>query len=461
MDAWMPKSVQAGQVLCQWPKLRTSSCKTDWCKFVNPILHQDEFDSQYYVKYEIIHDCHTNLWSDFFGTTLDLHFQNEPKLKQLVQSYKTIGQLGNSLTPKKLETLMNSLPDKDFTFIAKAKIQVTHHPKELFYPEGPLVIYEPRPNKYTKHLLSSSGTVILTRDYYEWLKGSFGTVLLQELEWVLFYKTEPIFNKIYEDLIQRRSESQDPVLTSFLKRMINLSCGFYGAHKSQHNKATYRLVDGPPKNHQFFRHHLNIEYTADVGKNGYFLLETQMWPKTSAHRKVSSSAIPMFLCIIEYGKLRLVQVLNFLQRHIAPAQFRLLYSNIDNLVFALGNANTLLEAVYPSCVNSFQAEKHQFLVQEGQKTPGKAELEWIRQSESGWKFISVRTQHYCLIVSDKDNSDIHKTSGWTHLSSHEAYALAKEMLAGHSVKLIQTRRVNKKCNMDTHSVEFTYGTNTL
>jgi hypothetical protein len=56
----------------------------------------------------------------------------------------------------------------------------------------------------------------------------------------------------------------------------------------------------------------------------------------------------------------------------------------------------------------------------------------------------------------QDQEDLHKTSGWTHLSSPEAYALAKEMLAGRQVKLIQTRRVNKKCNMDTREVEFTY-----
>jgi len=174
---------------------------------------------------------------------------------------------------------------------------------------------------------------------------------------------------------------------------------------------------------------------------------------------LTSITLRMLAKQVEYGKLRLIQVLNFFQRHIPPSKFRLLYSNIDNLVFALGNANTLIEAVHPLCIDSFHKEKSQFLVQDGIKTPGKIELEWIRNESCGWKFISLRTQHYCLVVSDKDSSDIHKTSGWTHLSSREAYALAKEMLVGHSVKLIQTRRVNKKCNMDTHQVEFTYATN--
>jgi hypothetical protein len=158
-----------------------------------------------------------------------------------------------------------------------------------------------------------------------------------------------------------------------------------------------------------------------------------------------------------------VQVLNFLQRHIHPLQFRLLYSNIDNLVFALGNANTLTEAIHPSRNDSFYDKKKQYLAEEGVKTPGKAELEWIRNGNCGRKFISLRTQHYCLVVSESHEGDgnLHKTSGWTHLSSPEAYTLAKRMLTGHQVKLIQTRRINKKCTMDTHQVEFTYNAESL
>ena len=86
-----------------------------------------------------------------------------------------------------------------------------------------------------------------------------------------------------------------------------------------------------------------------------------------------------------------------------------------------------------------------------------AALEWIRDKSSGWKFISIRTQHYCLVVSHpQGQANLHKTSGWNKLSSLEAYNLAKEMLSGNSVKLLQTRRTNKKSNMDTHQVEFVY-----
>lgn len=407
------------------------------------------------VCYEIVYNCHS---TGFSSGSLDYYFHNTPELAQMLLGYHVVDGLGNTLTPKKLELLMNSFPGKNFTFIAKATLSVFSHPEELFHPQDSLVVYQPRQDQYTRQFLSNSGSVILTRDYYEWLKDSFDSVQLQELEWVLFYKTEPLFNHLYDGLIQLRSSTQDIVLASFLKRMINLSCGLFGAHTRENSKTTYRLVDGPPRNYQFFRHHFDLEYTGNVGKLSFMLLETKALSKGTLYQKVSSSAIPMFVCIIEYGKLRLMQVLNFLQRHISPSQFRLLYSNIDNLVFSLGNADTLIEAIHPRRLNSFHAEKNQFLVEEnGTKSPGKAELEWIRNGSCGWKFISLRTQHYCLVVSNDDQGHLHKTAGWNHLSSLEAYALAKQLWAGHQIKLNQTRRVNKKCNMNTHQVEFTYG----
>jgi hypothetical protein len=411
---------------------------------------------QFRVKYKVIQDCHSD---EYIPASLEYQFYNTPNLAKTIQGYHVMDSLGNTMTIKKLEHLLSDFPGPDYTFIAKCSLQVHQHPDELFHAQGPLIVYQTRPDKHTKQSLAYAGTVILTRDYYEWLKESFHSVVLQDLEWILLYKTEPLFNEIYDALIQLRSSTQDSVAACFIKRMINLSCGFYGTHTAQTNKTTYRLVDGPPKNLQFFRHHFNVEHVANVGQSGFILLETQAWPKVSPHRKVSSSAVPMFLCIIEFGKLRLMQILNFLQRNIHPSQFRTLYSNIDNIVFALGNANTLVEAVHPLRINHFHAEKNQFLGENGEKAPGKAELEWIRNDSCGWRFVSLRTQHYCLIVTQPhaDKSSLHKTSGWTHLSSQEAYALAMEMLAGRQVKLIQTRRVNKKCNMDTHQVEFVYG----
>jgi hypothetical protein len=342
------------------------------------------------------------------------------------------------------------------TFIAKATIHVNNTTFKA--QEGPLVVYKEREKKYNQQTLAYSGTVILTRNYYEWLQTTFDQVSLKQVDWVLFYKTEPIINQIYQKLTTLRSNTTDPVLVAFIKRLINLSCGFFGAHTSQQNKSVYRLADGLPTNNAFFGHCLDLDYTRNLDQQSYVLLETKMWPKVLSYRKPSTSAIPMFLTIVEYGKLRLVQILHFIQQHVDLFKFRLLYSNIDNLVFALADANTLEEAIPAQHASSFQAKKDQFLVsQSSQKTPGLATLEWIRDGSCGWKFVSYRTQHYCLVTSyPEGQGNLHKTSGWNNISSHEAYNLAKAMLSGESVKLLQTRRINKKTNMDTHQVEFVY-----
>ena len=91
------------------------------------------------------------------------------------------------------------------------------------------------------------------------------------------------------------------------------------------------------------------------------------------------------------------------------------------------------------------------------KTPGMAALEWIRDGTTGWKFVSIRTQHYCLVVSNSTyGGNLHKTSGWANVSSQKAYDMALNMLKGKAVAVNQTRRVNKKFSMDTREVTFHY-----
>ena len=410
------------------------------------------------IQYTIIYDCHTD---GFSPKALDYFFSTVPELSQLVQGYQVTDVFGTMLGTKTFDSVIANHSNASYTFIAKATVRIQSSASN--HTDGPLVVYESRPNKYTKQSLAYAGTVVLTRDYYEWLQESFHSVSLDNLEWVLFYKTEPVFNQIYNELTRLRSSSSDPVLVCFLKRMINLSCGFYGAHTSQQDKATYRLVDGLPRDYAFFRHNLNLDYSTVIGQRSYILLETKTIPKVVSYRKPSNSAIPMFVTIVEYGKLRLVQILHFLQHHVNPLRFRLLYSNIDNILFALGDANTLEEALEPHRQDSFTTHKDKFMtcLQNGvvSKNPGMAALEWIRDGASGWKFVSIRTQHYCLLVSNPTNGgNLHKTSGWANVSSQKAYNLALQMLKGNAVSLNQTRRVNKKFSMDTRNVTFHYNT---
>lgn len=405
------------------------------------------------IKYTIIQDCCT---PGYNSTALEATFKAVPELAQLVKGYHITDELNHGCPISQLISRITLPSSSDFTFIAQANISI--HDEHV---SRPLIVYEPRQEKCTRQYLANEGTVLLTRDYLQWLLAVFGkSCTVHSIDWILFYATEPIWNHLFQKLTQWRSTTKDPVLVSFLKRIINLTCGFFGARTTQRDKTSYRLVNTLPKAYAFFRQVPDTAYTMDVGNNSYFLLETKPWPKHYIYRKASKSALPMFLTVVEYGKLRLVQILHFIHRHTCPGHFRLLYSNIDNIIYSLAHADTLEDAICINARDSFNATKHLYLTSaepDQIKLPGMAELKWIRKGNVDWKFITVRTQHYCLIVSETDDQDnVHKTSGWSNLSSLEAYQTAKQILNGNAVTIVQTRRIQKKSNMLTHPVQLTF-----
>jgi hypothetical protein len=172
----------------------------------------------------------------------------------------------------------------------------------------------------------------------------------------------------------------------------------------------------------------------------------------------------MFLTVVEYGKLRLVQLIHYIQRYVVPRHFKVLYSNIDNIIIVLANADTLEQAIIASKQNEFDKTKHLYFTSsinctqqfKHVKSPGMAELKWIRTGQDNWKFITIRTQHYCLVADNDESHNVHKTSGWSNISSKEAFLAAQRILNGHMVDLMQTRRINKRSNMNTHQVQFLY-----
>ena len=419
------------------------------------------------IIYTIIQDCHT---SGYSPGALEVSFQNEPVLSKLIKGYTITDQCGFAPTLDGLKKSMHSFANNNsYTFIAFASVNILN--SNASCNEGPLIVYEPREDKYTRQCLAFSGCVVLTRDYYNWLIKTFGSRFqIISIEWILFYSVEPTLNLIYSRLTRLRSTTDSPVLVSFLKRMINLSCGFYGVRSLEQDKTHYRLVNSLPQNYAFYRHYPDMSYTMDLGQSSYFVLATKTWPKMFKTRKASQSALPMFLTVVEYGKLRLVEILHFIQAHVKPMHFRLLYSNIDNIIFGLANANTLEDAIQPSQWLHFCQNKDEYFApvpttnittlstDVAIKPPGMAEFKWIRNGHCQWKFVSMRTQHYCVVVSQTDTVDghLHKTSGWTGLSSLEAYQAASNILQGQKTVITQTRRINKKSNMESQTLEFIF-----
>ena len=299
--------------------------------------------------------------------------------------------------------------------------------------------------------LAWNGTVVLTRDYYLWLLRTFGPdrFRIHHVDFVLFYKTEPVLNGVYSRLVDLRATTSDPVLKTFIKRLQNLSAGYFGTRSSQLNtRTTYRLVNGLPKNYAFYRHWADTRFSVDLRESSFFLLETKPWPRLNKRRAPSKNAVPLFLAIVEYGKLRLLEILHFLREHLVPGSFRLAYSNVDNLILALSTP-TLEEAVAEDRRASFSENYGSFFSAPSQKIPGRAELKWTVSGEDPWNFITLRTQHYVL---GSPCQSTHRVSGLSQLSSQEAYDFAERQLRGIRVEVIQRRRLCKMGGVATRNV---------
>ncbi len=165
--------------------------------------------------------------------------------------------------------------------------------------------------------------------------------------------------------------------------------------------------------------------------------------------------LAMFVTVVETGKLRLVQIIQFIARHLSPQNWTLAYSNIDNLIIAIHGGASLDEAVLATAaddwaVENYLAEKLLYLVHHpgGQAQPGLAKLEWLCNIPR-WQFITPMIQNYAL-VTDHEEKDVHKSSGWSSLSNRQAFDNAYKMMFGNSPVVIpQVRRVHKLASMAT------------
>lgn len=420
------------------------------------------------IQYHVIRDCCT---PQYDCKSLKAAFKSEPRLKQLVKGYNISDSLGHECSMTKMLSKITCPSNTDYTFIMLANVSILNEQNTC----GPLIIYEPRKETYTRQCLAYRGCVVLTRDYLQWLLTRYGNALVfDSIEWILFYSKEDLWNLIFHTLVEWRSNTNNVILVAFIKRMINLTSGFFGARTLQQDKTTYKIVHQLPQNYAFYRHFPDMTYTMDVGNDSFFLLETKPWPKVYSYRQASKSALPMFLTIVEYGKLRMVQILDFIQQHTIPGCFRLLYCNIDNIIYALANADQLEDIVKTETRTMFNTIRHLYLAtprcnstttttdsttNTSVAPPGRADLKWSRKGNVDWTFISIRTQHYCLVVDNAANDEgenVHKTSGWSQLSSREAFDAAIQILKGNSVTVVQHRRLNKKSNLLTHQIALKY-----
>jgi len=484
------------------------------------------------VEYFVVSDCHTKGYSSW---SLNKAFQKDPVLRALILPYETVshglekrkrrrkeegeeaiecGDCSDLTLSSWLNFMKREESNKSFTcfawlkgFCSSVSEVATLNPAA----DGCLIIHPPslRRRRRQRNLdprrhdglnrngcsLSTSATteaVLLTRDYYQYLT-SHHAFVVTDLDAVLFFKTEPIFNQIYQELIERRQLSSDPNKRNWTKRLVNLSCGFFGFQSETNGTAggrcNYSIRHRIPRYFNISSHSVDLQHGLPCLEDDQYYVMSFVGCRSrlrvpSSVSFPANNALALFVTVVEMGKLRLVQALQFISRHVPPQNWSLLYSNVDNLIISLRGAKSLDEAVAAAVAASaaadvagrgidrsgdggggggddddndgyarFLAEKQSFLAaddNDGQEVqPGQLKLEWLCNSSS-WEFITAGVQQYVL----RDSSDRRpmfrqKTAGLSNLSNQKAFNYAFSLMFGKEPKVIvsQERRINKLQSM--------------
>ena len=364
------------------------------------------------------------------------YFHNEPKLAPLVTGYINAYQID-------IQDVLHC--NDDLTYIADV------HGYALSNPDLKPLFIQNEENQWNRHSKTTS-SILLTKDYIDYLRKEYN-FQITSIKSVLFYKKCNILNQIYQQLVSQR---QDPNITpgkkQLLKNIVNYSAGFFGFNQNKPSTVTNKIVSDLSNTYNI----LNQEATfiGSVENTNYYLKSTTKLMDPSKKRKSTMSPLPLYVAIVEYGKMRMSQMLCLLDHYIDPENYRHLYSNIDNIIIALAHP-TLAESIKPELKQEFDNLKQKFFIP---NEPGHFKEDFCFTQDQKWKFVSPRMQIYALLTNDMTNS-VHKNSALNHLSSKESYDYSIKLLNEEQLHVKQIRRTNKMLNMDTHEQNFIFNNN--
>ena len=395
-------------------------------------------------RYLVVSECHTPGYS---SRELDRTFAEGQPLHFLVAPYER-------LPPKRLQVSdLDHLPE-DLTYLVFCQGNVEKEEKESSEPslatvQPPLMVWKDSgetggPQRQVFSLRTEGQSLMLSRHHYEYLCRKRG-FRATSVEAVLFYRTDPVMPRVFAELTTDRYNAvHSPSQVNLIKCLINYACGYFGynAEKkkgSQHCQPKW-LVNRFTKNivHLSYRY----KWVGDFDGKGFYArvkLTRAVQSSTVASRaaKPCNAALPIFVTIIDLGKLRLGECLSFIHRVTRPGAVKLLYAHVDNLILALGEGQ-LEDAVCPSQRVHYDTHRRTYfqLADQPQALPGQLKLEFELASAT-WKFASPFSCYYALIDASPESSERSKTLSLNCLSHNNAYSCAVKLLGKTSVTVDQ------------------------
>ena len=380
------------------------------------------------ASYHVITDCHDQSYDP---KILRQQFYSISVLANLVKGYPF------SKTLTKDDVLFSS---NDLTYIIVLEGFV---PKELNHP----LLVKNKDNKGWKRTCSTqSNAMMMTKDYLTWLVKHFN-FQVDTIQCVFFYKKCMVLNSIFKELTcLRMSPTISSSVKTLLKNVINFSAGYFGLNEKKQAKKTSKLMCNVGSYFKLKKH--VAQHVGNFENHNYFIVTTAR--KTKSIQRMSVAPLPIFVCIVEFGKKRLSEILCFFETHLLPHKYRHLYSNVDNVLFVL-STRTLDEAVDPQKLQNYLTTKSLFFQE---NAPGHLKPELAICSDQDWKFVSHATMQYSIATKDPRESTY--KCHLNNLSCQEVFDYSLKRLNKQSIAVNQTRRVNKVVNKDVETVTFQF-----
>jgi len=425
------------------PRLKSYICDLSYEAVRSKTLERDSVINKWIdasdldITYQVITDCCT---PEYSPKLLKKAFFEESRLAHLNQvcPEQTI------YTWKEMDAwLTRNQNDQRFTYIAWIEGGLPDH---LANDLTPLILHPKEWTRSGQSLESSTkgSHLMLTREYYEFLKTNFKFETLG-IKGILFFGKDKMTSEVYKKLTEQRYTTEDKTEVEFLKKVLNLSLGYY-AIKAQGSRKKVALIHHYPKKATILSHTIQAEYGAFQCADGQALLVSTVPTIGHSKKNVSQntnclSYLPLYAAVIERGKQRLVEFVVFLQKHLHPNKFALIFSNTDSVQFVCSEPNWM-DSVKPEQKASFDADMPKLIARE--KRPGFFKLEW--SAKDNFKYVTAMIQNYSILHA---NYQGHKWSGINKLRHEEAYEKSCKLLDNVPFEIEQERRVDKIRNLET------------
>ena len=449
-----------------------------WVERVNAFPHERQFSPALAgsYRYVVVSECHTPGYS---SRELDRTFAEGQPLHFLVAPYERLPR-------KRLQVSDLDNLSEDLTYLVFCQGSVTAAGEESKEPlptavQPPLMVWKEGatkggPQRQVFSRRTEGQSLMLSRRHYEYLCRERG-FRVTSVEAVLFYRTDPVMPGVFAELTTDRYNAvHSPSQVNLIKCLINYACGYFGYNEEKKRGSRGQqpkwLIRG--FNKVAGQRSYMYKWAGDFDGTGFYarskLTRAVPSPTTVASRaaKPCNAALPIFVTIIDLGKLRLGECLSFVQRVTRPGAVKLLYAHVDNLLLALGEAR-LEDAVCPSQRALYDKHRRAYfqMADQPQALPGQLKLEFELAS-STWKFASPFSCYYALVDdaaggggsgsgSGAKSDQKSKTLSLNCLSHADAYLCALKLLGKTGVTVTQERRVDKLTNTRTAVVQLRLG----